>query len=129
MKNLKYVLSVLIVVLLSSCVQETQPKIIHFKLDMRDVQSISKVGIRGGTKPLSWKHTVLFTDDNNDSIFEGTIKLNSASFDIEFKFVNQHNQFELQERNNRSIKFKYKPEAILYEAVFDNSDEKISILK
>ena len=119
----------LLIMASSSCVQETQPKTIHFKLDMRGIQSISKVGIRGGSKPLTWENTLLLTDDNNDSIYEGTINLNSASFGIEFKFVNQYDQFELQSKNNRGIKFEYEPEIILYEAVFNKPNGKASTIK
>jgi hypothetical protein len=129
MKKLLYISLLLTSILIASCVQETKPKTIHFKLDMRGVQSISNVGLRGGSKPLSWESTFLLTDHNNDSIYEGTVKLKSASYDMEFKFVNQNYQFELQEQKNRSIKFEYKPETILYEAVFNNPNEKISILK
>lgn len=129
MKAIIYLLILLTILIVSSCVQETKPKTIHFKLDMKGVEAISKVGVRGGEKPLSWEETLLLTDDNNDSIYEGTIKLNSASFGIEFKFVNQNDQFELHEQKNRGIKFEYRPETIMYEAVFNNPSGKTSIIK
>ncbi len=106
---------------LFNCVQETHLKTIRFKLDMRNETIANKVGVRGNTSPLSWNETFYLTDDNNDSIYEGEIKLNSASYDIEFKFVNQDDSFELQDQPNRSIRFAYKPEIIIYEATFNDS--------
>lgn len=115
--------------MLTGCVQETHTKTIKFKLDMRQVKSSADVGVRGTTKPLSWGKTFYLTDTDNDSIYEGIIELNSANFGIEFKFVNQNDQFELQDQNNRTIKFEYKPETMLYEAVFNNPYGKTSLLK
>ncbi|MGC6432539.1 MAG: hypothetical protein ACON5F_15955 [Jejuia sp.] len=109
--------------LLFNCVQTTHPKTILFKLDMRSETDLSKVGIRGNTSPLSWNETFYLTDNNNDSIYEGEIQLNSASYDIEFKFVNQTENFELQDKPNRSIRFEYKPETIVYSAIFNNSKD------
>lgn len=124
MKTLKFVLAALVIVFLSSCVQETHKKTIHFKLDMNAVENPLNVGVRGGSNPLSWRETLMFTDDNNDGVYEGSIELQSASYDIEFKFVNQHNNFELEDKNNRTITFDYKPETIIYEAIFNITEAK-----
>lgn len=125
-----YTLFLLIVLFVTySCVQDKHPKTIHFKLNMKQIHSISNVGIRGNTSPLSWNETLLLTDVNGDSIYEGDIQLNSASYDIEFKFVNQDTIFELQDQPNRSIRFEYKPEKIIYEATFNNPNSEISKTK
>ena len=104
-------------------------KTLHFKLDMNGVENPVNVGIKGDTYPLSWDKTLLLTDNNNDGVFEISIELESASYDIEFKFVNQQNNFELRDSDNRSIRFDYKPETILYETVFNNPEAETSILK
>lgn len=121
--NILYIYLVLTTAMVfNSCVQETHPKTIHFKLDMRNETQIENVGVRGKTAPLSWDKTFLLTDDDHDSIYEGDIQLNSANFDIEFKFVNQDEEFELKHQPNRSIRFEYKPETIIYEAIFNDPE-------
>lgn len=129
MKALKYISIILIVLFLTSCVQKKHKKTLHFKLDMNGVENPVNVGIKGYTYPLSWDKTLLLTDNNNDGVFEISIELESASYDIEFKFVNQQNNFELRDSDNRSIRFDYKPETILYETVFNNPEAETSILK
>ncbi len=109
-----------------NCVQETKPKTIQFKVDMRKVEAFKDVGIRGNTYPLSWNETLFLSDADRDSIFEGSIQLNSASYDIEFKFVNNSDDFELRDQNNRNIRFQYEPESFVYEAIFDEPKGKIS---
>lgn len=106
-----------------NCVQEKHQKIIQFKVDMRNETKISKVGIRGNTSPLSWNETFYMTDANNDGVYEGEIQLKSASYNIEFKFVNQNENFELQDQPNRSIRFEYKPETIMYSTIFNNLED------
>ncbi len=112
-----------------SCVQDKHSKTIHFKINMKQIHNISNVGLRGDTAPLSWNETLLLTDEDGDSIYDGEIQLNSASYDIEFKFVNQDTIFELQDQPNRSIRFEYKPEKIIYEATFNNPNSEISKTK
>ncbi|PIA81978.1 hypothetical protein BFR04_11775 [Gaetbulibacter sp. 4G1] len=129
MKFIKIILTTIVLLLFLNCVQETHSKTITLKLDMRQVENINNVGARGGNAPLSWNKTFQLTDTNKDSIYEGKIELKSASFDIEFKFVNNTDEFELQDQNNRSIRFEYKPETIIYEAVFNNPDKHITKTK
>lgn len=81
------------------------------------------MGIRGNTSPLSWNETFYMTDANNDGVYEGEIQLKSASYNIEFKFVNQNENFELQDQPNRSIRFEYKPETIMYSTIFNNLED------
>lgn len=116
-----YILS--LIVLTFSCVQETQPKTITMMVDMNQVDNPSQVGIRGSSKPLSWNSTTFMTDDNSDGIYEITFDLSTASYDIEFKFVNNDQDFELQDQSNRSLTFDYKPESIVYLAKFNNSKD------
>lgn len=117
---------ILLFELVSSCVQETHLKTIHFKLDMRHTDTITKVGIRGDLKPLSWQETTFLKDDDNDSIYEGVITFKSAHNGLDFKFVNHLDEFELQGKKNRNIAFEYKPESIVYECVFNTAKQIIS---
>ena len=75
-----------------------------------------------GSNP--WNETVYLTDDNRDGIYEGTVKFQTAKNALAFKFVEHGDQFELEGQDNRSISFEYKPETILYEAVFNNHQTK-----
>ncbi len=129
MKTLKKLLVATVLILFSSCVQDTHLKTIHFKLDMSNVENASEVGIRGSHLPLSWNETTFMKDEDNDGIYEVSITLQSASYNIEFKFVNRNKEFELKDKKNRSIRFEYKPETILYEAVFNLPNAETSILK
>nr|WP_321234114.1 hypothetical protein [uncultured Psychroserpens sp.] len=112
-----------------SCVQERHLKTITFKLDMRDVENLGNVGIRGDFTSNPWNETVLLSDHNNDSIFEGTFSEKTAANQIQFKFVNQHMVYELQDSDNRIITFKYQPETLVYEAIFNDSNGKQSVIK
>lgn len=109
-----------IVIILNSCVQKTHQKTIQFKLDMTNTDNPSNVGIRGEFGSNPWNETVYLTDDDEDGIYEGTITKQTGQGSIEFKFVNHHEEFELQGQNNRFIIFKYQPEILIYEAVFNN---------
>jgi hypothetical protein len=117
-----------ILLIMTSCVQETHLKTITFKLDMNGIENVSEVGIRGSFTSNPWEKTIFFSDEDNDGIYEGTLSQKTAHSRVEFKFVNQNDQFELQDQNNRSIEFEYKPEIIIYEGVF-NDTKKINITK
>ena len=119
MKLLRQFSVLCIVISLTNCVQKTHPKTITVKVDMNAEENHSEVGIRGNTL-LSWKETTYLSDENNDGIYEGTFEINTANQDIEFKFVNHNDAFELQDQNNRSLSFEYQPETIVYEATFNS---------
>ncbi len=125
MKTIKYIVILFFVTFLTNCVQDTPQKEITVKLDMKNVETVSNVGIRGQF-PLSWDETTYLEDTNNDGIYEGNFKIYTANNEVEFKFVNQDNQFELQDEKNRVLTFEYKPETIVVEAIFDNPKTKIS---
>jgi hypothetical protein len=103
-------------------VQETHLKTVTFKLDMKANEHPKNVGVRGDFTSNPWNETVHLTDDNNDGIFEGTLSQKTARNQIEFKFVNHSSIYELEALDNRIIKFQYKPETIVYEAIFNNPD-------
>lgn len=121
MNYLKTIIGITVIIVLSSCVQETHLKTVYFKVDMNRQPNVSKMGIRGQFTSTPWKETIYFSDDDGDGIYEGTISQKTAQNSVSFKFVNNDDEFELQCSKNRSITFKYKPETILYETVFDNS--------
>ncbi|MBO3116449.1 hypothetical protein J4050_06805 [Winogradskyella sp. DF17] len=119
--KLHYYIIILSSLLLSSCVQKTPQKTITVILDMTTLENPRQVGIRG-EYPLSWEETTYLEDTNGDKIYEGEFTIYTANNGIEFKFVNNNNQFELTDQPNRSLSFEYKPETIIYKAKFDTKE-------
>jgi len=107
---------------LQSCVQEEHEKTVTFKVDMSQVENVKNVGIRGQFTAPSWEVTVPMSDDDQDGIYEVTLSQQTAQSQVQFKFVNQNDQFELAGKNNRHINFEYKPETIVYTAVFNDGN-------
>ncbi len=120
MKLLKPLSTVLVALLITSCVQKAKPKTITVKVDMNGIENPSKVGIRGNS-PLSWDQTTYLNDADGDGIYEDTFSIYTANNDVEFKFINNDTEFELKDQNNRSLSFEYKPEIITYEGIFNNA--------
>ncbi|WP_298516405.1 hypothetical protein [uncultured Kordia sp.] len=118
MKPLFSILVLLFLVSITSCVQETYLKTVTVKLDMNGVSTTENVGVKGNFTNPSWKQVIPLTDDDHDGIFEATLSQKTAVNAIQFKFVNQ-GQYELKDQPNRTLEFKYKPETITYEAIFD----------
>ncbi|MGV6830037.1 MAG: hypothetical protein ACWA5P_00555 [bacterium] len=130
MKLVKTVISLAIIVICSSCVQETHLKKITFKVDMTEVDSIINPGVKGQFSSPSWEVMTPLTDNDNDGIYEATVELQAAHYGINFKFVN-NDEYELEIQNNRLIKFEYEPQNITYSCIFNNAegeqqDEKIN---
>lgn len=107
-------------ILFASCVQETHKKEITFLVDMNGVEDVRSVGIRGNFLPDQWRKTVPMSDEDNDGIYQITFAEKTAAYGIEFKFVKNDNEFELQGKDNREIVFEYRPETITYKAIFNN---------
>jgi len=124
MKTTKHLITLLILIVLSSCVQDTPKKEITVKLDMTNVENASQVGIRG-TFPLSWDETTYLQDTDGDGIYEGEFTIYTASNAINFKFVNNDDTFELKDKDNRTLAFEFQPETITIEAVFNDPNTKI----
>ena len=121
MKLLKPLSTILVALLITSCVQKAKSKTITVKVDMNGIENPTKVGIRGNS-PLSWDQTTYLNDADGDGIYEDTFSVYAANNDVEFKFVNNDTEFELKDQNNRSLSFEYKPETITYEAIFNNAN-------
>jgi 1,4-alpha-glucan branching enzyme len=118
MKQLKIIVATLVLFSIASCVQETHEKNITFKVDMNAVDNAQNVGMKGDFTNPSWQKMIPLTDENNDGIYEVTIRQKTASNAIQFKFVNQNEHYELRDQPNRSLKLEYKPETITYETTF-----------
>jgi len=120
MKALKHFISILTLgLLLTSCVQKQHMKTVTFKVDMNAIEKVGQVGLRGEFINSSWKQTIVLTDLDKDGIYEVTLSQETAQNTAEFKFT--HNgTYELKGENNRKLNLEYKPEKLVYEAVFNN---------
>lgn len=127
MKYLKGILICLFIIA-QSCVQETHTKTVIFKVDMTVVENVSNVGVRGNFTSNPWNETASLTDENGDGIYEGTFSQKTAINQIQFKFVKNDLVYELKDSDNRTIEFEYKPETIIYEAVFNNPNGKQNVI-
>ena len=110
---------------LMSCVQQTHIKKVTFELDMRSVADFETVGIRGDIKPLSWQETIVLNDIDGDSIYTTSLEFDTASNQLNFKFVINDEEFELEGQNNRVLPFEYKPEELKYNSSFDQEEYSI----
>ncbi|MEM6719608.1 MAG: hypothetical protein AAF611_09850 [Bacteroidota bacterium] len=126
MKQILNILAIALLFCTTSCVQETHLKTVTVKLDMNGVSNIENVGVRGNFTNPSWKQMIPLTDENNDGIYEATLSQKTAVNAIRFKFVNQ-GAYELKDQPNRKLEFEYKPETIVYEAVFDNPEATVTV--
>ena len=121
-----YILFVLLTSsLMISCVQETHVKKVSFEVNMKDAQNFETVGVRGDIKPLSWQETTPLLDDNNDSIYTTTLEFDTASNQLNFKFVINGQVFELDGSDNRVLPFEYKVEELIYSTSFDQQPYEI----
>ena len=127
MKTAQYTFLLIMFFTLSNCVQKTHLKTIHFRVDMKGIENPSDVGIRGEFGSDPWNETIYLNDDNSDGVFEGTVTKQTGQNSVWFKFVNHHSQFELSGQDNRGIRFEYKPETIIYEATFNDSNAKVEV--
>ena len=126
MKNLIYVIALMVIVSLSSCVQEEHQKTIQFQVDMNGVENVNQVGIRGDFTDRRWQQTIPLSDENKDGIYEVSLTDTTAVYGIEFKFVLNGNDYELKDQKNREIVFEYRPEKIVYSAKFNNQEAKVT---
>lgn len=117
--NMKNLIVFTISFYLLSCVQETHIKTVTFKVDMTAVANVEHVGVKGNFTSSPWSNMYPLNDDNNDGIYEGNFSKSTTINQIQFKFVNQYNNYELEGMDNRVISFEYQPETILYEAIFN----------
>lgn len=102
---LKGILFICLTVLISSCVQRTKKQKVDFFVDARDIKNVNSIGVRGSTPPLNWNQNFELKDDNNDSIYTGTIVFDIPYDFVELKLVKNEDQFELNNQPNRRLIF------------------------
>lgn len=116
--NIVYIL--LIVLLLSGCVQKTYQKTVVFELDVSQLKDIKTVGIRGNDKPLSWDNSTQMTAIKKDTTYTVTATFVTGYKFTEVKFT-VNDEFELKGKENRRINFSEK-DTTYYKAFFDKAE-------
>jgi hypothetical protein len=80
---------------------------VSFKLDLstelKKVNSLSSIGIRGNTAPLSWDKTYPMTDNDKDGIYETTIKLEITDTNQYIKYKYFHDTASWENSSDRVI--------------------------
>ena len=102
---LKGTFFIYLALIISSCVQKTKKQKVDFFVDVREIENVTSIGVRGSTPPLNWNQNFELKDDNNDSIYTGTIVFDIPYDFVELKFVKNEDQFELNNQPNRMLLF------------------------
>jgi len=123
MKKYIAILALVISFLFTSCVQKEHMKKVTFSVDMNGIENVENVGIKGDFTDRPWRQVIPLTDENNDGIYTISFTRETAAYGIEFKFVKNQGELELEGENNRELVFEYKPETIEYAAKFDNNQD------
>lgn len=113
MKNTIYILFITLIT--SYC--NAQEYEILFKVDASEEKSIKTLGLRGNTKPLSWKEGYPMTDEDGDGIYEATVKFKTSSKNLRYKFTIDK-RLELEGSDNRTLWFK-KGEKTIAEHIYN----------
>ncbi|RKS95006.1 hypothetical protein BC952_0645 [Flavobacterium limicola] len=104
MKTKLAIITLLLSLILTSCVQKTYHKIVVFTLDASEIKNIKTVGIKGNDKPLSWSKSSEMRAIKKDSLYQLTITFETGYTFTEIKFmVNESLEFENQD--NRRVNF------------------------
>lgn len=116
----------MLVLLVTSCVQEEHDKTITFLVDTNGIENVESIGVRGDFLPNQWRETVPLTDEDKDGIYEITFSEKTAIYGISFKFVKNGQYYELKGEDNRELVFEYKPETITYKTKFNSNKAQIT---
>jgi hypothetical protein len=108
---------------MSSCVQKTYERKVKFILDVSQIGDIKSAGIRGSNNPLNWQNNFKMTEVHEDSIYTADITFVTGYLGAEFKFV-VNDLFELQDQDNRKLRFEINKDTTFYRAKFNQLTER-----
>jgi hypothetical protein len=97
--------SLILGLFIASCVQETKKQHVEFFVDAKGVENVNSISVRGSLPPLSWNQNYELKDEDNDSIYTGSIVFDIPYDVVEIKFVKNEDQFELNDLPNRNLHF------------------------
>jgi len=111
---------ILVLIALNSCVQQPRNVNIRFSVDMRVEANVDKVGVIGMWEPLSWDTPVELADPDNDGIYQAEVTCKVYYNYMQFKFVKNGDEIELDGLGNRSVEI-IGDDDINYHGIFDVS--------
>jgi len=123
MQHLKYAIIFICIINMSSCVQKTYERKVKFILDVSQIGDIKSAGIRGSNNPLNWQNNFKMTEVHEDSIYTADITFVTGYLGAEFKFV-VNDLFELQDQDNRKLRFEINKDTTFYRAKFNQLTER-----
>jgi putative oxidoreductase len=120
MENMKSIIFVAITcsLFLTGCVQKTKTQKVVYTLDVSGIKNIQSVGVRGADQPLSWETDLLMKPIIKDSLYRAEVTYITGYKITEVKFTVNGN-FELQNQENRKIRFDEKQSVTKVKAVFN----------
>src|SRR4051812_31970310 len=87
--------------------QSAKTVAIHFKLDLsneiKNVKSLSSIGIRGNIAPLSWNKSYSLQDDDKDGIYEATINFETTTPTLRIKYKYFHDTASWEQCDDRIL--------------------------
>lgn len=104
MKTNLAIITLLLSLILTSCVQKTYQRIVVFTLDASEIKNIKTVGIKGNDKPLSWSKSSEMRAIKKDSLYQLTITFETGYTFTEIKFT-VNDSLEFENKNNRRVNF------------------------
>jgi hypothetical protein len=117
MKTTVTIITFLLALLITSCVQKSYKKTVVFTLDASKVKNINKVGIRGNDKPLSWDYDTEMMELKKDSFYEIKVTFETGYTFTEVKFI-VNDSLEFKDQDNRRVDFS-KTDTTFYNAKFN----------
>lgn len=117
MKKNSLIIILLSFIAFSSCVQKSSKKTVILMLNVKGIENIQSVGIRGNEKPLNWDYDMELKPIIKDTLYTATFSIVTGYLFTEAKFT-INSQFELKEKENRRIFFS-KKDTTVYQAKFD----------
>jgi putative oxidoreductase len=102
----------------SSCVQKAHQRVVVYTLTVAPGTSVQSAGIRGGDAPLHWDRDFPMQAVLKDSVYRATVVSYNGYAKTEVKFT-VNDQFELQEKPNRIVRFAPTGDTTFVQAQFD----------
>ena len=117
MQKNNLLLSLMLLLAVTSCVQPVFRKTITVYLKVKGKNNIESVGIRGNGKPLSWNADYPMSPVVKDSLYVARFTVVTGYKTGEIKFT-VNGDFELKNQPNRVVNFP-ETDSMVYRAVYD----------
>ena len=117
MKTKTILLTLVLSLFLTNCVQKTIKKTVVFRLNIANMAEIKKVGIKGKDKPFSWDYATEMKIIKKDSLYELTTAFETGYTFTEVKFM-VNDSLEFNNQDNRRVDFAT-TDTTFYEVTFN----------